>query len=49
MRIWRGIGDPNRTASQVALIINGAYVIGLMAEPANLMGNLVDAAMKLVA
>ena len=43
-----GVGDPNRTASQIALIINGAYVTGLMAEPADLRGDLVDAAMKLL-
>jgi hypothetical protein len=44
-----GVGDPNRTASQIALIINGAYATGLMAEPADLRGDLVDAAMKLLA
>jgi hypothetical protein len=44
-----GVGDPNRTASQIALIINGALVTGLMAEPADLRGDLVDAAMKLLA
>jgi hypothetical protein len=44
-----GAGDPNRTASQIALIINGAYVTGLTAEPADLRGDLVDAAMKLLA
>jgi AcrR family transcriptional regulator len=44
-----GIGDPNRTASQIALIINGAFVTGLMAEPADLRGDLIDAAMKLLA
>jgi superfamily II DNA or RNA helicase len=44
-----GAGDPNRTASQIALIINGAYVTGLTAEPADLRGDLVDAAMKLSA
>jgi hypothetical protein len=44
-----GVGDPNRTASQIALIINGAYVTGLMAEPVDLRGDLVDAAMKLLA
>jgi AcrR family transcriptional regulator len=44
-----GASDPNRTASQMALIINGAYVTGLMAEPADLRGDLVDAAMKLLA
>jgi AcrR family transcriptional regulator len=31
-----GVRDPNRTASQIALIINGAYVTGLLAETADL-------------
>ncbi len=44
-----GAGDPNRVASQIALIINGAYVTGLMAEPAHLRRDIVDAAMKLLA
>ena len=44
-----GVGDPNRAASQMALIINGAYVTGLMAEPADLRGDLIDAAVKLLA
>jgi AcrR family transcriptional regulator len=44
-----GVGDPNRVASQIALIINGAYVTGLMDKPADLRGDLVDAAMKLLA
>jgi hypothetical protein len=39
----------NRTASQIALIIDGAFVTGLTAEPADLRGDLVDAAMKLLA
>jgi AcrR family transcriptional regulator len=43
-----GVGDPDRTASQIALIINGAYVTGLLAEPADLRGDLVDAAMKML-
>jgi AcrR family transcriptional regulator len=43
-----GVRDPNRTASQIALIINGAFVTGLMAEPADLRGDLIDAAMKLL-
>jgi AcrR family transcriptional regulator len=42
-----GVGDPDRTASQIALIINGAYVTGLIAQPTDLRGDLVDAAMKL--
>ncbi len=44
-----GAVDPNRTASQIALIINGAYVTGCMREPADLRDDLVDAAMKLLA
>jgi AcrR family transcriptional regulator len=44
-----GVGDPNRTASQLMLIINGAYVTGLIAQPADLRGDLFDAAMKLLA
>src|SRR5271163_4591525 len=44
-----GVGDPNRVASQIALIINGAYATGLVAKPADLRGELVDAAMKLLA
>ena len=44
-----GVGDPDRVASQIALIVNGAYVTGLMAEPSDLRGDLVDAAMKLLA
>jgi AcrR family transcriptional regulator len=44
-----GAADPNRVASQLALIINGAYATGLFAEPADLRGDLVDAALKLLA
>ena len=44
-----GAGDPNRVASQIALIINGAYATGLMVEPADLRGDLADAARKLLA
>src|ERR1700730_11066831 len=44
-----GAADPNRVASQLALIINGAYATGLIAEPADLRGDLVDAALKLLA
>jgi AcrR family transcriptional regulator len=44
-----GASDPDRTASQIALLINGAYVTGLMAESPDLRGNLVDAVMKLLA
>ena len=43
------VRDPNRVASQIALIINGAYVTGLLAETADLRSKLVDAAMKLLA
>ncbi len=44
-----GVGDPHRVASQMALLINGAYATGLMAKSADLKGDLVDAAMKLLA
>ncbi len=44
-----GVDDPNRVASQIALIINGAYATGLMAKSADLRGDLIDAAMKLLA
>jgi AcrR family transcriptional regulator len=44
-----GVRDPNRTASQMALLVNGALVTGLMTQPADLKGDLVDAAMKLLA
>jgi AcrR family transcriptional regulator len=44
-----GAANPNRVASQLALIINGAYATGLIAEPADLKGDLVDAALKLLA
>jgi AcrR family transcriptional regulator len=43
-----GVVDPDRVASQIALMINGAYVTGLMSKPADLKGDLVDAAMKLL-
>jgi AcrR family transcriptional regulator len=43
------VADPDRVASQIALLINGAYVTGLMAKPVDLRGDLVDAAMKLLA
>ncbi len=39
----------NRVASQLAMIINGAYATGLIAESADLKGDLVDAALKLLA
>jgi AcrR family transcriptional regulator len=44
-----GAAEPNRVASQLTLIINGAYATGLIAEPADLRGDLVDAARKLLA
>jgi hypothetical protein len=44
-----GAVDPNRVASQLTLIINGAYATGFVAEPADLRGDLVDAAQKLLA
>ena len=44
-----GVGNPKRTASQIALLINGAYVTGLIAESDDLRGDLIDAAMKLLA
>jgi AcrR family transcriptional regulator len=44
-----GAANPNRIASQLALIINGAYTTGLFAEPADLRGDLIDAALKLLA
>jgi AcrR family transcriptional regulator len=43
-----GARDPNRVACQLALLINGAYAAGLMADPADLRDDLVDAAMKIV-
>jgi AcrR family transcriptional regulator len=44
-----GASDPDRVASQMALLINGAMVTGLVAAPADLGDELVDAAMKLLA
>jgi AcrR family transcriptional regulator len=44
-----GASDPERVASQLALLINGAMVTGLVAVPADLRDELVDAAMKLLA
>jgi AcrR family transcriptional regulator len=43
-----GVRDPDRTASQIALIINGAYVTGLIAQSHDLRGDLIDAATKLL-
>ena len=44
-----GASDPDRVASQIALLINGAMVTGLMAVPADLRDELVDATMKILA
>jgi AcrR family transcriptional regulator len=44
-----GAGDPNRVASQIALLINGALVTAPIVQPADLRGDLIDAAMKLLA
>jgi AcrR family transcriptional regulator len=44
-----GAADPSRVASQLTLIINGAYAMGLIAKPADLRSDLLDAARKLLA
>jgi AcrR family transcriptional regulator len=44
-----GVGDPGRVASQIAMLINGALVTGLMTQPDDLRGDLIDAAVKLLA
>jgi AcrR family transcriptional regulator len=44
-----GAAHPKRVASQLTLIINGAYATGLIAKPADLRDDLVDAARKLLA
>jgi AcrR family transcriptional regulator len=43
-----GAPDPERVASQLALLINGAMVTGLVEVPADLGDELVDAAMRLL-
>jgi AcrR family transcriptional regulator len=43
-----GVSDPNRTASQIALLINGAYATGMIVDPAELRADLVDAGLKLL-
>jgi AcrR family transcriptional regulator len=43
-----GAPDPDRAACQMTLLINGAMVSGLVAVPADLKDELVDAAMKLL-
>jgi len=42
-----GVSDPHRKATQIALLINGAYVSALIDEPANAKVDLIDAAVKL--
>jgi hypothetical protein len=44
-----GVSDPDRVASQLALLINGAMATGLVAVPADLKDELLDAATKLLA
>jgi AcrR family transcriptional regulator len=44
-----GARDPARVASQIAMLINGALATGLVMQPADLRGDLVDAATKLLA
>jgi AcrR family transcriptional regulator len=44
-----GVSDPDRIASQMVLLINGAYVTGLAAQSNDLKSELTDAAMKLLA
>ena len=43
-----GVSDPDRIASQMVLLINGAYVTGLTAQTHDPSGELADAAMKLL-
>ncbi|MCD0417294.1 TetR/AcrR family transcriptional regulator [Rubrivivax sp. JA1024] len=43
-----GVDDPIRAASQIALIINGAYVSGLVSRATDLRADMIDAAKKLV-
>ena len=44
-----GTPDPDRVAAQIALLINGALVTGLIRQPADLKGDLIDAVLKLLA
>jgi hypothetical protein len=44
-----GVSDSGRVASQMAPLVNGAMVTGLLAVPADLKDELVDATMKLLA
>jgi len=41
-----GTRDPNRVASQIALLINGALITSLITQSADLRGDLVDATMN---
>jgi AcrR family transcriptional regulator len=43
-----GVSDARRTASQIALLINGAYVTALIAESDDLKVDLIDAVRKLL-
>lgn len=43
-----GVGNPDRTASQIVLIINGAYVTALIAPPVDLKSELCEAVSKLL-
>ena len=43
-----GVSDPERVAAQLALLINGAMVSGLVETPADLRDELVGAAVKLL-
>ncbi len=44
-----GVSNPDSTARQIALLINGAFVTGLMEESVDVRDDLVDAVMKLLA
>ena len=44
-----GAPDPDRVASQIALLINGALVTSLIRQPTDLRGDLIEAALKLLA
>jgi len=44
-----GVSEPDRVGSQLALLINGAMVTGLVTVPTDLKDELLDAAMKLLA
>jgi AcrR family transcriptional regulator len=44
-----GAQSPDRVASQIAMLINGALATGLIMQPADLRGDLIDAVTKLLA